>query len=397
MSKEKATNKKNKAFKYRIYPTKNQEIYLINVFGCCRFIYNYALGDSISLYESTKDTENPEYFSYSKYADKLKPMKQTDEYSFLKKVDSTALQQALRHLDTAFQRFYKKDSDFPKFKAKRNKQSCTITSSTIEVGDNYIRIPKAGNIKAIIHRKAPKDYVLKNFTLSMEKDGSFYCSCLYEFEEKGKPSEEITSIDDLKVVGLDYKSDGFYVSSDGDIKGSPKYFRKSADKLAREQRRLSKKIGYKKGEPKSRNFLKQQMKVNKIYRHIANQRLDFANKASTEIANQYDIVCVETLNLRNMSNKGFGNGKATLDNGYGMFLDKLKYKLEEKGKAFVKIDKFFASSQTCSCCKNKQKMPLKIRTYNCPVCGNTIDRDLNAAINIRNEGVRIFKEELNLG
>ena len=94
-----------------------------------------------------------------------------------------------------------------------------------------------------------------------------------------------------------------------------------------------------------------------------------------------------------MSNKGFGNGKATLDNGYGMFLDKLKYKLEERGKAFVKIDKFFASSQICSCCKNKQKMPLKIRTYNCPVCGNTIDRDLNAAINIKNEGVRIFKEE----
>ena len=161
-------------------------------------------------------------------------------------------------------------------------------------------------------------------------------------------------------------------------------------KLAKEQRRLSRKAGSKKNETKSSNYFKQMRKVNRIYRKIANQRLDSLHKKSTEIANQYDIVCVEDLDMKAIGNKGFGNGKATFDNGYGMFLNMLEYKLKERGKYFVKVDKWYPSSQICHCCGSVKKLDLKDRVYTCD-CGYTGDRDHNAAINILTEGLRILQ------
>ena len=151
--------------------------------------------------------------------------------------------------------------------------------------------------------------------------------------------------------------------------------------------------GSKKGEEKSKNYIKQLRKVNKIHRHIANQRLDNLHKISTEIANQYDVICVESLNMRAMSNKGFGNGKATLDNGYGMFLSMLEYKLSDRNKYLVKVDKWFPSSQICHCCGtlHPEMKDLTIRTMKCN-CGLTISRDQNAAINILQEGLRLLTE-----
>ena len=160
--------------------------------------------------------------------------------------------------------------------------------------------------------------------------------------------------------------------------------------VSKEQRRLSRKIGNKKGSAKSNNYLKQLYKVNKIHRHITNQRLDNLHKISTEIANQYDIVCVEDLDMKAIGNKGFGNGKATFDNGYGMFLNMLEYKLKERGKYFVKVDKWYPSSQICHCCGSVKKLDLKDRVYTCD-CGYTGDRDHNAAINILTEGLRILQ------
>lgn len=148
--------------------------------------------------------------------------------------------------------------------------------------------------------------------------------------------------------------------------------------------------GFKKCESKSNNYIKQLRKINKIHKHISNQRLDNLHKISTEIANQYDIVCVETLDMKAISNKGFGNGKATLDNGYGMFLNMLEYKLADRGKYFVKVDKWYPSSQICSCCGTRQRLSLVDRIYKCD-CGLIINRDHNAAINIKNEGLRILK------
>ena len=179
------------------------------------------------------------------------------------------------------------------------------------------------------------------------------------------------------------------MDSNGNKGSNHKYYRESHEKLAKAQRRLSRKKGSKKGQKKSKNYLKQLKKVNKIHCHISNQRRDNLQKKSTEIANQYDIVCVETLNLRAMSNKGFGNGKATMDNGYGMFLEMLEYKLNDRGKFFIKVDKWYPSSQICNHCGQTHKMKLSDRVYKCS-CGYQCDRDINAAKNILDEGLRLY-------
>ncbi len=179
------------------------------------------------------------------------------------------------------------------------------------------------------------------------------------------------------------------MDSNGNIGSNHKFYRESQKKLAKEQKRLSRKKGSKKNEAKSKNYLKQQERVNRIYRHIANQRLDNLHKLSNEIANHYDVVCVESLNMQNLSNKGFKNGKATMDNSYGMFLNMLEYKLKDRGKHFVKVDKFYPSSQICSKCGARHKLSLNERTYKCS-CGHVMDRDLNAAINIKREGLNLW-------
>ena len=186
-----------------------------------------------------------------------------------------------------------------------------------------------------------------------------------------------------KVVGLDYKSDGLYVDSEGVCAAMPHYYRKSQKKLSKAQRKVKHKV------TGSNNYRKQQRKAAKIHRKVANQRKDYLHKRSTETANLYDLVCVEDLDMRAMSNKGFGNGKATQDNGYGMFLAMLSYKLEERGKKLIRVDKWFPSSQTCSHCGQVKSMPLSERIYRCS-CGLTMDRDQNAAINIRNKGYESY-------
>ena len=190
---------------------------------------------------------------------------------------------------------------------------------------------------------------------------------LYEYE---KEIEKITITD--RVIGLDYKSDGLYVDSNGQICGSPKYYRKSQKKLAMLQRKLSKKGKCSKNRDKAR------LKVAKLQNHISNQRIDFLHKESTRMANLYEVVCIENLDMKAMSNKKFGNGKATLDNGYGLFQNMLEYKLQDRGKYFVKIDRCYASSQICSKCRNKKQMKLKERSCICE-CGTKIDTDINAS------------------
>jgi putative transposase len=196
-------------------------------------------------------------------------------------------------------------------------------------------------------------------------------------------------------LGLIMRLMGLYTDNNGGKGTNHKYYRESHTKLAKEQRRLSRKIGNKKGSEKSHNYLKQLRKVNKIHRHIANQRLDNLHKISTEIANRYDVVCVEDLNMRLMSNKCFGNGKATLDNGYGLFLNMLEYKLSDRGKYFVKVDKWFPSSQICHNCGtlHPEMKDLSNRVMDCD-CGCHIDRDKNAAQNILQEGLRLLNKSL---
>ena len=376
----------NRAIKYRAYPTTEQSIKFAKTFGCCRKVYNLMLSDKIESYKST-----------GKFA-AVTPAKYKKDYPYLKEVDSLALankqldlQEALRN---CFSKSRKKNNRFPKFKsAKHSRKSYTTNNQhgTVAGTDDSIKLPKIGYVKAVIHRKPDNNWAVKSATVSKESDGKFYISVLFEFSDTVNSYVANTT----NAIGLDYASDGLYVDNNGNVGTNHKYYRESHDKLAKAQRKLSRMQGAKKHEVKSNNYAKQLCKVNKIHRHIANQRLDNLHKISTEIANQYDVVCVETLNMKSMSNKGFGNGKATLDNGYGKFLSMLEYKLSERNKYLVKVDKWFASSQICHCCGSvhSEMKNLAIRTMKCD-CGLTISRDQNAAINILHEGLRILNESL---
>ena len=372
----------NKAIKYRLYPTMEQAMMFAKTFGCCRKIYNLMLADKVESYKTT-----------GKFVT-VTPAKYKKEYPYLKEVDSLALANKQIDLQSAFANRFrksrKKNTGFPKFKsAKHSKKSYTTNNQngTVAIVGNTIKLPKIGKGKAKIHRQAPADWIIKSATISQESDGKFYVSVLFEYE-KTMVSVPISD----NALGLDYASDGLYVDDKGKVGTNHKYYRESHKKFSKAQRKLSHRQGSKKNERKSNNYMKQLHKGNKIHRHIANQRLDNLHKISTEIANQYDVVCVESLNMQSMSNKGFGNGKANLDNGYGLFLHMLEYKLSDRGKYFVKVDKWFPSSQICHCCgaRHTEMKDLSIRTMKCN-CGFIISRDKNAAINIKKEGLRILK------
>ena len=375
----------NKAIKYRVYPTTEQSVMFAKTFGCCRKVYNLMLSDKIESYKTT-----------GKFAT-VTPAKYKKDYPYLKEVDSLALANKQMDLQAAFRNTFsksrKKKNGFPKFKsAKHSRKSYTTNNQngTVDIVDNsYVKLPKIGKVKAVIHRIPDSSWTIKSATVSQESDGKHYISILFEFENTVNPYVA----DKTNAIGLDYASDGLYVDSKGNVGTNHKYYRESHNKLAKAQRKLSRMQGSKKHEEKSNNYIKQLRKVNRIHRHIANQRLDNLHKVSTEIANRYDVVCVESLNIRSMSNKSFGNGKATLDNGYGMFLSMLEYKLSDRNKYLVKVGKWFPSSQICHCCGmfHPEMKNLAIRKMVCD-CGLTISRDQNAAINILNEGLRLLTE-----
>jgi transposase, IS605 orfB family len=371
--------KKNKAIKYRIYPNKEQQSLILKTFDCSRFVYNYMLEKSIKDYENGESFCTRNSFNYL-----LTSLKK--EFLWLKEADSTALTSANDNLATAFSYFFKKNNNFPKFRKKKFSGSYTTkcVNGNIFLLDKGIKLPKLGKVKASLHRMPKKDWKLKSATVPQSSDGKFYVSVLFEYE-----SDINYQVDINNAIGLDYASNGLFVDSNGRRGTNHRFYRESHNKLAKARRRLSRMKGSKKDEPKSNNYIKQLRKTNKIHRHIANQRMDNLHKISTEIANQYDIVCVEDLNMTAIGNKGFKNGKATYDNGYGMFLDMLEYKLSDRGKTLVKVDRFYPSSQLCSCCGNRKKLELSERKYIC-TCGLEIDRDLNAAINIKNEGLRLL-------
>lgn len=374
----------NKAIKYRVYPTTEQEVMFAKTFGCCRKVYNLMLSDKMEGYKATGKFPN------------VTPAKYKEAYPYLKEVDSLALANKQLDLQEAFRNRFSKSrkskNNFPKFKsAKHSRKSYTTNNQkgTVAIVDNTIKLPKIGFVKAVIHRQPGADWVVKSATVSKEADGTYYISVLFAYEAPVVDH----MVDTSNAIGLDYASDGFYTDHNGNKGSNHKFYCESQDKLAKAQRKLSRKVGNKKGAAKSNNYKKQLLKVNKIHRHIANQRLDHLHKKSTEIANQYDVVCVERLNMRSMANHGFGNGKATLDNGYGMFLRMLEYKLAERGKYLIKVDKWFPSSQIChGCgCIHPEMKDLHIRTMDCD-CGYHMDRDQNAARNILAEGLRIRKQ-----
>ena len=371
----------NKTIEYAIYPNSAQNEQCQKTFGCCRFVYNQMIGVHKDRYE--KGEKFMSKISANNYCNEILK----NRYPFLREVDKFALSNAIFNLDSAYRRFFNHLSNFPKYKDKHNSKKSyrtCLTGKNIVIGDNYIKLPKLGKVKAVIHRKPNIDWKIKSATVCQNKDGTYYVAILFEYEQG---VTNVTVTEDT-TLGLDYKSDGLYVDSNGHCCEMPHYFRKSSDKLAKRQYELSKKVFG------SKNYNKQKTKIAKIHRHIANQRKDFLHKESIAIAKQYSCVCVENLNMKALSNKGFGNGKATLDNGYGMFLNMLEYKLKEHGGYLVKVEKFYPSSQICHWCgqRNLSLRNLRIREWDCPNCGKTkIDRDWNAALNIKYKGLERFK------
>ena len=361
----------NKAYKFRLYPNKEQEMIFAKTFGCVRFIYNKMLADKIEHYKETKQKLNNTPAQYKK------------EFEWLKEVDSLALCNAQMNLQTAYNNFFRTlKVGFPKFKnKKKNKNSYTTNNQngTVCISNNKLRLPKVGFVKMKQHRVISETEKIKSATITKTPSGKYYVSILVEYD-KTIPRIELSKD---KAIGLDYASHNFYVDSQGREADYPKFYRKTQGKLAREQRKLSyMKYG-------SSNYQKQRIKVARVHEKVTNQRLDWIHKLSTRLANEYDIVCVEDINMQNMA-KSLNLGKSTCDNGFGMFRDILSYKLADRGKVLVKIDKWFPSSKMCRHCGSiNHALTLADRVWTCD-CGAVINRDENAAINIMNEGLRIL-------
>ena len=365
--------KQNKAYKFRLYPTDEQVLIIRKTFGCVRFVYNKMLDERKATYELLKNDKVA-----LKSVKHPTPAKYKSEFEWLKEVDSLALANAQLNLDKAYKAFFKGNAKFPKFKSKRHKQSYTtnVVNGNIQLLDCHIKLPRLKMVKIKQHRQIPPEHKIKSCTLSMTASGKYYISILTEYEK------EIHNKEIEKVVGLDFAMDGLFVDSEGKKANYPKFYRQMLRKLAREQRNLSRK---KKG---SSNWNKQRVQVAKIQEKVANQRKNFLHHKSKELVTKYDAVIIEDLDMKGMS-QALRFGKSVSDNGWGMFTSFLKYKLNEQGKQLIKIDKWFPSTKTCSSCGNTQPMPMDIRTYVC-LCGLHLDRDVNAAINIKKEGIRLL-------
>ncbi len=359
----------NRAMRFRIEPNKEQRILFAKTFGCCRFLYNRMLTDR-TLSEMTGERIKSTPAVYKK------------EFPWLREVDSIALCNVQLDLEKAFRDHRKMpERGYPRYKSKHHSKrsyKTNLVNDNIRIEGKKIRLPKVGAVKIRVHREIPDDWKLKNVTIVKEPSGKYYASILFEMPE----SENQANGTEKRYLGIDYAMDGLAVMSDGTRAEYPKYYRKSEEKLAREQRKLARCV---KG---SRNYAKQKCKVAAVHEKISNQRKDFLHKLSRKLANGYDVIGVEDIDMRAMS-QSLHFGKSVSDNGFGMFRTMLTYKLEEQGGELVKVDRFFPSSKRCSKCgKIKEDLALSDRIYRCE-CGCELDRDVNAAINIRMEAARL--------
>ncbi len=364
------SKKTKRAYKYRVYPTAEQQKILAQTFGCCRFVYNWGLSTRKTAY-----FQHGQSLYYNDLAAMLPALK--EQYPWLRDVSAVPLQQALRHLDRAFVNFFDGRAEYPTFKKKRNEQSATYASNAFTWDEKALTLAKMNESLDIHwHRPLPKGVKPSLVTITKDCANRYFVSILVAEDIKPLPVVN-------KMVGLDLGIKSMVALSTGETVGNPKYFARDEKKLAKAQRRHARK---KKG---SKNRQKARMIVAKIHAHIADRRRDYQHKLSTRIVHENQVMCVESLAVKNMV-KNHSLAKAISDVGWGEFVRQLDYKANWYGRTLVKIDQWYPSLKTCHACKHVlDSLPLDIREWVCPACGVAHDRDTNAALNILAEGLSV--------
>ena len=359
-----------------MYPGAEQRQVLARYFGSVRFIYNHYLAERKRQYEETGRSDG-----YARQAKDLVALKRTEGFDWLKEINSQTLQQALMHLETAYKNFFNHTADFPKFKSRKRGGSFTVPQFCY-IENGYVHIPKfKEGLKVKDHRKVKG--AVRSMTISITPTGKYYVSILTE--EQYEPIARTN-----QSVGLDMGLKSLVITSEGETYDNNRYTKKYEQKLAAAQKHLARK------QKDSNGWEEQRMKVAKIHESLANSRKDWQHKVSADIVKRYDTICIEDLGVKQMEEKKKGVKKNRLsksisDAGWSSLVAMIVYKAEMNDKTVVKVDRYYPSSKTCSVCGWKNdNLSLANRSWTCPECGTKHDRDVNAAVNILGEGLRVL-------